>query len=125
MNQFSLLNYDKTDIVLLTKNAVHNAAKGVPNNLAIHRKKTSVKILTCTNDFLKLRTRRTRLSIAALYESMIRTLKCITMDQIKTMMTCMDNKRWICNNNIHTLAFGYHTLSSLNAKKISKFLYIH
>ena len=115
MNQFSLLNIDKTDIVLLTKNAVHNAAKGVPNNLVIHRKKTTVEILTCIDEFLKSTTRRMRLSIAALHESIIRTLKCITIDQTKTIMTCIDNKRWICNNNSHTLAFGYHSINSINA----------
>lgn len=45
------------------------------------------------------------------------------MDQTKTMMTCIDNKTWIGDNNIHTLAFGYHSINSLNAMKISIFLY--
>ena len=30
-----------------------------------------------------------------------------TMEQTKTLMTCTDNKRWICDDNVHTLAFGH------------------
>ena len=30
-----------------------------------------------------------------------------TMEQTKTLMTCTDNKCWICDDNIHTLAFGH------------------
>ena len=26
-------------------------------------------------------------------------------------MTCTDNKRWICDGNVHTLAFGYYRLA--------------
>ena len=29
-----------------------------------------------------------------------------TMEQTKTLMIFTDNKRWICDDNIHTLAFG-------------------
>ena len=28
-------------------------------------------------------------------------------------MTCTDNKRWICDDNIHTLAFGHYKLSEM------------
>ena len=34
-----------------------------------------------------------------------------TMEQTKTLMTCTDNKRWICDDNIHTLAFGHYKLA--------------
>ena len=27
-------------------------------------------------------------------------------EQTKTFMTCTDNKRWILDDNVHTLAFG-------------------
>ena len=115
----SLFNFNRRDIALLTKRMwyTHNVAKDVPGNFVIDGKRTSVKILTCTNEFLKLKTRRTRISIEALNESIIKSLIYIAMDQTKTMMNCMDNKRWICDyNNIHTLVFGHHSLNSLNAK---------
>ena len=34
-----------------------------------------------------------------------------TMEQTKTLMTCIDNKRWILNDNVHTLAFGHYWLA--------------
>ena len=40
------------------------------------------------------------------------TFTIITMEQTKTLMTCTDNKRWICDDNIHTLAFGQYKLSN-------------
>ena len=33
-----------------------------------------------------------------------------TLEQTKTLMTCTDNKRWICDDNVHTLAFGHYRL---------------
>ena len=36
-----------------------------------------------------------------------------TMEQTKTLMTCMDNKRWIFDYNVHTLAFGHHQLAHM------------
>ena len=40
------------------------------------------------------------------------TFTIITMGQTKTLNTCTDNKRWICDDNIHTLAFGQYKLSN-------------
>ena len=37
----------------------------------------------------------------------------ITKEQTKTLMTCTDNKRWILEDNMHTLAFGYYGLKSI------------
>ena len=31
-----------------------------------------------------------------------------TKEQTKTLMTCTDNKRWILDDNMHTLAYGYY-----------------
>ena len=33
-----------------------------------------------------------------------------TKEQTKTLMTCTDNKRWILDDNVHTLAFGHYRL---------------
>ena len=31
-----------------------------------------------------------------------------TKEQTKTLMTCTNNKRWILDDNMHTLAYGYY-----------------
>ena len=36
-----------------------------------------------------------------------------TKEQTKTLMTCTDNKRWILDDNVHTLAFGHFVLKSM------------
>ena len=36
-----------------------------------------------------------------------------TKEQTKTLMTCTDNKRWILDDNIHTLAFGQYRLKNI------------
>ena len=33
------------------------------------------------------------------------------MEQTKTLMTCTDNKLWILDDNMHTLAFGHYRLA--------------
>ena len=34
-------------------------------------------------------------------------------EQTKTLMTCTDNKRWILDDNVHTLAFGHYKLKNM------------
>ena len=34
-------------------------------------------------------------------------------EQTKTLMTCADNKRWILDDNVHTLAFGHYRLKDM------------
>ena len=34
-----------------------------------------------------------------------------TKEQTKTFMTCTDNKRWILDGNMHTLALGHYRLA--------------
>ena len=36
-----------------------------------------------------------------------------TKEQTKTLMTCTDNKRWILEDNVHTLAFGHYRLKDM------------
>ena len=35
----------------------------------------------------------------------------ITKEQTNTFITPTDNKRWICNDNVRTLAFGHYRLA--------------
>ena len=36
-----------------------------------------------------------------------------TKEQTKTLMTCTDNKRWILDDNVHTLQFGHYRLKDM------------
>ena len=36
-----------------------------------------------------------------------------TKEQAKTPMTCTDNKRWILDDNVHTLAFNHYRLKDM------------
>ena len=36
-----------------------------------------------------------------------------TKEQTKTLMTCTDNKRWILNDNVYTLALGHYPLKNM------------
>ena len=36
-----------------------------------------------------------------------------TKEQTKTPMTCTDNKRWILDGNVHTLAFNHYRLKDM------------
>ena len=36
-----------------------------------------------------------------------------TKEQTKTLMTCTDNRRWILDDNVHTLAFGHYRLKDI------------
>ena len=39
-----------------------------------------------------------------------------TKEQTKTLMTCTDNKRWILDDNVHTLAFGHYRLKDMKRR---------
>ena len=36
-----------------------------------------------------------------------------TKEQTTTLMTCTDNKRWILDDNVHTLTFSYYQLKDM------------
>ena len=83
------------------KDVVHNAAKGVPRNVMIDGKITSVNDINLYRRVLEADNKKD-----AVIEG---TFKRINN---KTLMTCTDNKRWICNDNIHTIAFGHYRLAN-------------
>ena len=35
------------------------------------------------------------------------------IEQTKTFMTCTDNKRWILDGKVHTLAFSHYKLANM------------
>ena len=39
-----------------------------------------------------------------------------TKEQVKTLMTCTGNKRWILDDNANTLAFGHYRLKEMKRR---------
>ena len=87
---------------------IHNAAKGVPRNVVIDGERISVKHI----DLYK------RVVEDAVIEGSFKRINnqafdISTKEQTKTLMTCTDNKRWILDDNVHTVAFGHYRLAVL------------
>ena len=93
------------------KDVVHNAAKGVPRNVVIDGKRTSVKNIDLYRRVLKAGGKKDAVIDGTFKRINNQAFTINTMEQTKTLMTCTDNKRWICDDNIHTLAFGHYKLS--------------
>ena len=93
------------------KNVVHNAAKGVPRNVMIDGNRTSVKNIDLYKRVLEAESKNDAVIDGTFKRINNQKYTISTMEQTKTLMTCTDNKRWICDDNIHTLTFGHYKLS--------------
>ena len=89
------------------KNVVHNAAKGVPRNVMTDGKRTSVKNIKLYKRVLEANSKKDAIIDGTFKYINNQAFTISTMEQTKTLMICTDNKRWICDDNIHTLAFGH------------------
>ena len=89
------------------KNVVHNAAKGVPRNVMIDGKITNVKNIDLYKHVLEAENKKDAVIDGTFKYINNQAFTISTMEQTNTLMTCTDNKRWICNDNIHTLIFGH------------------
>ena len=89
------------------KNVVHNAAKGVPRNVMIDGKITSIKDIKYYKRVLEASSKNDAVIDGTFKYINNQAFTISTMEQTNTLMTCTDNKRWICNDNIHTLIFGH------------------
>ena len=88
------------------KDVVYNAAKGVPRNVMIDGKKTNVKNINLYRHVLEATSKNDAVIDGTFKRINNQKYTINTMEQTKTLMTCIDNKRWICDDNVHTLVFG-------------------
>ena len=88
------------------KNVVHNAAKGVPHNVVIEGSRMSVKNIKLYKRVLESGSKNDAVIDGTFKHINNQKYTISTMEQTKTLMIFTDNKRWICDDNIHTLAFG-------------------
>ena len=94
------------------KDVVHNAAKGVPRNVMTDGKRTSVKNIELYKRVLEAGSKNDAVINGTFKRINNQAFTISTMEQSKTLMTCTNNKRWICDDNVHTLAFGHYRLAA-------------
>ena len=87
------------------KNVIHNAAKGVPRNVVIDGERMSVKNIDLYKRVLETESKRNAVIDDTFKRINNRRFAISTKEQTKTLKTCMDNKRWILDDNLHTLSF--------------------
>ena len=95
------------------KHVVHNAAKGVPRNVVIDGEKMSVKNIELYKRVLEAEKKEDALIEGSFKRINSQVFDITTKEQTKTLMACTDNKRWILDDNVHTLTFGHYLLDDM------------
>ena len=93
------------------KQVIHNAAKGVPRNVVIDGKRMSVKNIDLYKRVLEAEKKGNAVIEGSFKRINNQAFDISTKEQTKTLMICTDNKRWILDDNVHTLAFGHYRMS--------------
>ena len=95
------------------KHVIHNAAKGVPRNVVIDGERMSVKNIELYKRVLEADKKGDAVIEGSFKRINKQGFDITTKEQTKTLMTCTDNKRWILDDNVHTLAFGHFQLKNM------------
>ena len=90
------------------KHVIHNAAKGVPRNVVIDGERMIVKNIELYKRVLEAEKKEDAVIECSYKRINNQGFDITTKEQTKTLMTCMDNKRWILDDNVHTQTFGYY-----------------
>ena len=95
------------------KKVIQNAAKGVPRNVVIDGERMSVMNIDLYKHVLEAEKKKDAVIEGTFKRINNQAFDISTKEQTKTLMTCTDNKRWILDDNIHTLAFGHYRLKGI------------
>ena len=96
------------------KNAVHNAAKGVPCNVVIDGERMSVKNIELYKRVLEAEKKEDAVIEGTFKRINNPGFDITTKEQTKTLMTCTNNKHWTLDDNVYTqAAFGHYPLKSI------------
>ena len=95
------------------KHVIHNAAKGIPRNVAIDGERMSVKNINLYKRVLEAEKKGDALIEDSFKRINNQGFDITTKEQTKTLITCTDNKRWILDDNVQTLAFGHYRLKNM------------
>ena len=92
---------------------IHNAAKGVPRNVVIDGERMNVKNIDLYKRVVESEKKEDAVTEGSFKRINNQGFDISTKEQTKTLMTCTDNKRWILDDNVHTLAYGYYQLKDM------------
>ena len=101
----------KMNYLVDEKNVVYNVAKGVPRNVVIDGERTSVKNIELYKRVLEVEKKGDAVIDGTFRRIYNQGFDNSTKEQTKTLMTFTDNKRWILDDNVHTLAFCHFRLA--------------
>ena len=87
---------------------IHNAAKGILRNVVIDGSRMSVKNIELYKRVLDAENKKDAVIEGTFKRINNQAFTISTVKQTKTLMTCTDNKRWICDDNVHTLVFSHY-----------------
>ena len=100
------------------KQVIHNAAKGVPRIVVIDGERMSVKNIELYKRILEAEKKEDAVIEGSFKRINNQGFDISTKGQTKTLMTCTDNKRWILDDNMHTLALGHYRLKDMERRVI-------
>ena len=95
------------------KDVIHNAAKGILRNVVIESSGMSVKNIELYKHVLDAENKNDAVIEGTFKHINNQTFTISTMEQTKTLMTCTDNNRCICDDNIYTLVFSHYKLADM------------
>ena len=93
------------------KDVIHNTAKGILRNVVIESSGMSVKNIELYKHVLDAENKNDAVIEGTFKHINNQTFTISTMEQTKTLMTCTDNNRCICDDNTYTLVFSHYKLA--------------
>ena len=95
------------------RHVVHSAAKGVRRNVVIDGERMNVKNIELYKRVLEAESEKNAVIDGTFKRIYNQRFDISTKEQTKILMTCADNKKWILDDNMHTLAFGHYRLKDM------------
>ena len=89
------------------KDVIYNDANSIPRNVIIDDNRMNVKNIDLYKHILEADNKNDAVIEGTFKHINNQTFTISTMEQTKTLMTFTDNKRWICDDDIHTLVFNH------------------
>ena len=89
------------------KDVIYNDANSIPRNVIIDDNRMNVKNIDLYKHILEADNKNDAVIEGTFKHINNQTFTISTMEQTKTLMTFTDNKRWICDDDIHTMAFNH------------------
>ena len=95
--------------ILDEKSVIHNAAKGVPRSVTdADNNSINIKNIEMYKRILFPEKKHDAILTGSFKRIANSKMSIRTETQSKVLFTCLDNKRYVCDDGIHTKAFGYY-----------------